>query len=89
MEITQDAELDPDPVAITVRADAPDPILELDVAAPYGVTKAWAIIGEVVDGQILQYLTGHVTLGLEQIDGSVTRWPTMLGGKLAPQPPEP
>lgn len=73
-------------VAIQVRADTPDPRLELDASPPYRVTKAHVLIAEFLDGSLRQYETGNMTLGLHQLDGSVTRWPHFLGGSPPPIP---
>lgn len=77
------------PVAIQVRSDTPDPLLELNPSAPYNVTKAHVLIFSAADGTPRQYLTGNITLGIWQIDGSVSRWPEMRQGEPPPVPTPP
>lgn len=74
------------PVAIQVRSDSPASILELDTSPPYRVIRAHVLLFSAADGIPKTYKTGNFTLNLEQINGSVSRWPTMCGGE-PPQAP--
>lgn len=69
-------------VSIVIQSSAVSETLVLDSASPYHVTAAYVLLAEVVSGVIVQRRHGNFTLGLWQIDGSVTRWPDAVVGSL-------
>lgn len=83
------AELTSGPVALEVKINEMYPdVLELSEVAPYPVTVAHVLVASVVGGVVQQHMNGNFTLYLEQTEGSVTRWPTTVGGS-PPPPPAP
>jgi hypothetical protein len=85
-KIEQDSASAVTSVSIEIKPSAYDDILLLSGTAPYPVLEARVLIAEVVDGVLRQDMNGNFTLGLRQIEGSVTRWPETVIGSIPPIP---
>lgn len=85
-KIEQDSALAVTSASIEVKPSAYDDVLLLSETAPYPVLEARVLIAEVVDDVLRQYMNGNFTLGIHQIEGSVSRWPDVVIGSIPPVP---
>lgn len=67
-------------LTIEIRGSAYDESVVLSETAPYPATQARVLLATITNGVVTQYKHGNFTLGLWQVDGSVTRWPETTAG---------
>lgn len=65
---------------IEIRNAEYDEAVVLSETAPYPATRARVLLASISGLEVTQYRHGNFTLGLFQIDGSVTRWPETTAG---------